>query len=494
MSAAAASPERVRARFSRDFYFELMRGSQERTASFFIERERWLRSVNVEGREELLFELEMLLRGVERYFNLHNLPIDTHRPVVTRDFHEELVDVRDAIDQAIRLARALLDPDADQKMVFRKYVETQLADDRARRLLVEDALDQDSPQESLFVLRQGFDALRTIIDHLVKLPLCSFPLYSDVGNLVLRDVVLNRYFRPFRPLEFRIEYDRIKSVRVLEALAVLPDLERRLFTVAFLSLFRALHYLSYAGAEKPPLPRRSRVILALSKSELVTLVGFLKAELATKVPRKRHQGVALKVARDLSRESARIAHRLSEKPKENDEALLEAAVELTELLRRQLSHLAGAIDAGLAEVAFTHLVSHVQMSQRLRQDLWVFAKLCGQAEAALRDEGTAEAALSALHQYLGYFYDVSYQLLRYGDYEAFDRFAALLAELPYPPAGPVARARLAEDCRIFAQVAETTFAAVNRRAELAGRKLNIAEAEALRARFSPPLLPKARMD
>ena len=67
---------------------------------------------------------------------------------MTRDFREELEDVRDAINQCIRLARQLLDPDSDQKMVFRKYVESQLADDRVRRALLEEALDQDSPQRA----------------------------------------------------------------------------------------------------------------------------------------------------------------------------------------------------------------------------------------------------------------------------------------------------------------------------------------------------------
>ena len=118
----------------RDFYADLMRASQATRAGFLAERERWLRGVPVEGREELLFEFEMLLRAVERYLNLHNAVVDARaRPLVTRDFHEELADVRDAMERAVRVARHLQDPDSDPKMVFRKYVETQLADDRVRR-------------------------------------------------------------------------------------------------------------------------------------------------------------------------------------------------------------------------------------------------------------------------------------------------------------------------------------------------------------------------
>ena len=63
-------------RFARDFFRDLVRDSQPHPG-LSAERERWLRSCRVEGREERLFEFEMLLRAMERYFKLHNLPIDS---------------------------------------------------------------------------------------------------------------------------------------------------------------------------------------------------------------------------------------------------------------------------------------------------------------------------------------------------------------------------------------------------------------------------------
>ncbi|HET6980821.1 MAG TPA: hypothetical protein VFI53_01710, partial [Myxococcaceae bacterium] len=145
-------------RFARDYFHDLVRESQPHPG-LSAERERWLRSCRVEGREERLFEFELLLRGMERYFKLHNLPIDSvARPVVTRDFSEELRDVRDALGQAIKLARRLLDPGDDQRMLFRRYVQEQLVDDRARRALLDEELEEDTPQESLFLLRQSFES------------------------------------------------------------------------------------------------------------------------------------------------------------------------------------------------------------------------------------------------------------------------------------------------------------------------------------------------
>src|SRR5207249_5397827 len=47
--------------------------SQRVRAVYLAERERWIRSLEISGREEVLFELEMLLRGIDRFFNLRNL-------------------------------------------------------------------------------------------------------------------------------------------------------------------------------------------------------------------------------------------------------------------------------------------------------------------------------------------------------------------------------------------------------------------------------------
>lgn len=479
-------------RVSRDFYADLMRTTQASRAGVLAERERWLRALSVEGREEQLFEFEMLLRGVERYFNLHNVVVDAQeRPLVTRDFHEELEDVRDAIHRAIRIARRLQDPDSDSKMVFRKYVETQLADDRIRRAFIEEELDQDTPQESLFVLREAFEALRNLMDHLLKLPVCGLGLFTDVGNLALREIVLNRYFRPFRPLEFRVEYDRLRSVRILDLLAAQPQDSRPLLTTAFLALFRLLHYLSYVEqAAEDTAPRRSRVVLALVRSEAVSLVGYLRQELATQVGPKRLKAASLRAARDIAKETNRIAREVLVELDGAKDTPMKAAVAFTQLFRAQVVALVEALEPGTlaTQDAFTPLVAQEALAQRLRKDLWVFGQLCRATETALRAEEVpaAEGTLTALKAFLGYFQDVSYQLLRYSDYEPFDRFTALMVELPWPPEGPGIRHRLAEDLRQFTQTLEATFASVSRRVLLQGRSFDRKDAEALRDRFLAP--------
>jgi hypothetical protein len=193
-------PDSAQALFARDFLFEVMKDSQRLRAGYLAERERWLRTLAVDGREEVLFEFEMLLRSLERYFNVHNLPLESQSEILSRDFKEELGAVGETIGRAVQLTQLLLDPPSNRNLVFRKYLESQLADDRTRGKLLEQQLSQETPQESLFLLRSGFAALRGVLEALLRLPSHPYQLFVDVGQLVVREVALNKYFRPFRPL------------------------------------------------------------------------------------------------------------------------------------------------------------------------------------------------------------------------------------------------------------------------------------------------------
>ncbi|MET0405133.1 MAG: hypothetical protein ABW123_22145 [Cystobacter sp.] len=488
-TASAAQPPRA-SRVPLDFYEELVRASQGSQAGFLAERERWLRALPVEAREELLFEFEMLLRGVERYVHQQDNGVTDaqEQPLVTRDFREELKDIRATLSQAIRLARHLLDPDSDQKLQFRRYVETQLADDRGLRSRIEGERKQETPQESLFVLRQSFESLRNLIDHLLQLPVCGLSLFTDVGNLVLREIVLNRYFRPCRLTEFRLEYDRLRSARLLALLATVPTETRPLFTTAYLGLFRLLHCLAYVSQDaQGPIPRRVRVLLALVRSEALSLAGYLKNELAPRAGPKPLQAACLRAARDIARETERIARDILVELDRDRAAAARASYAFTQLFQTQVVSLTEALSPGsmAGEAPFEQLVSATESAERLRRDLWVFSQLCRAGENHLRNDNVpaAEAVISSIVAFLGYFQDGSYQLLRYVDYEAFDRFSALLTELPWPPEGPAVRTRLIEDLRGFSLVLENTFAAVSRRAQLRGFNFDREEAERLRDRF-----------
>jgi len=477
-----------RARFARDFFFELMKDSQRLRSGYLAERERWLRSLAVDGREEILFEFEMLLRGVERYFNLHNLPLDDQGPVVSRDFSEELRAIRDAVNRAVRLARFLLDPPSDRRLVFRKYLESRIADDRIRRELIEAELEQSTPQESLFLIRSGFIALRGVLDNVQRLDHAGYQLFADVGQLALREIALNKYFKPFRPLEFRQEYDRIKNVRILEIVRRVDPPARKPVSIAFLALSRLLHYLRYVSGPDDALTRRSLVIIALVRSEIAALAAFLEGDLAATLARQgtEKSAQALRTAQELRKRTARtVKGELAFTGAPPPGAVGRGRDALDEMCRDAMTQLAAIFEPGLTrEVLFDATTERIEQARRLRLDLFAFRDLCHWAGPAIgQNAGDAPAALRSLRSFVAYFRDVSYQLLRYGDYEPFDKFSAIVEETEVVPSGPSQRQRLADDCRVFTETLERLFSAIGRREDLTKVPFDDAEGRALVERF-----------
>jgi hypothetical protein len=468
-SRRAEAPKRPRAaRSARDFYVRLMRDGQPRPG-LLAERERWLRSVRVDGREERLFEFELLVRAIERSFQLHTLPLDAaSRPAVTRDFGEELRDL----------------PGHEQKLMFRRYLGSQAVDDRVRRALLEDEVEQQTPSESLFLLVQSFESMCVVVDHLLGLETVGHRVFHEVGSLTVRSILQSRFFRPSRPLEFSLEFDRIRSVGVLDALRVLPDPERELFTTSFLALFRLLHALGYlSGESERPLDRRARVLLSLVQSEALTLTRYLRNEVAPKTATRTWQHAALRAARNLSLRTRAVSRALASESALDDEKLRGAARDFTALFEGAVVELAQAVQARGATEGFSRLVSAPLVGQRVRNDLWVSGQLAREAASALEGRADPALQLSALLRFLDYFQDGSYQLLRYGDLEAVDRFLAIIGDASASPEGPLGRARLAEDCSLFADAAEALFVRVGRRGDVTGRRFDRAHADAVLDRF-----------
>ena len=112
------APATEKRSFAQDFFFELMRDSQRVRAVYLAERERWIRSLEISGREEILFELEMLLRGIDRFFNLRNL-FGEVQPPPERDWKEELKATRDAVHRGVHLSRKLIEQHARANLLDR---------------------------------------------------------------------------------------------------------------------------------------------------------------------------------------------------------------------------------------------------------------------------------------------------------------------------------------------------------------------------------------
>jgi len=454
---------------AQDFFFELMRDSQRVRGVYMAERERWIRSLEVSGREEILFELEMLLRGLDRFFNLRNL-FGEIEPAQERDWKEELKATRDAVHRSVHLSRKLIEQRQEQAMLFRNFVEGSLADDRARTRLGAELREQRTPEESLFLLRTGLVAHQGILDSLLRLDGAPPSLFLDVGRALQHELFVSRYFCPPGALEFRAEYDRIGSVLLLEALRLQDDeKKRKAFALALLASFRALRSLRYVPSPPVPHTRRVLVILALVRSELHALVTYLESDLPRLSAVPTSAAAAGKAAAQKIRDVLASVPPLLAQPLTERAQLDFQRDKLVEATKECVGILANALDPAMGHYAlFEDDAARTDQSERLRQDLWVFREMCRYTANALEQQGATPEAAEPLRRYATEFRDVGYQLLRHSDRELFDRFLDLLEGWSgrRGESTQIRMQRLREDCQRFGEILDRALDLVSRRSEL----------------------------
>ncbi len=268
----------VRLATERDVYANLLRDTRGLRREQSSARDTWFASLPWERKEETLFELEMLLKGIACYGNQRNHPgTPQSKSAVAQDFHEHMRVLREASHRVVALTKQLLG-DRERAYTFARYLETMMPEDAARGRIVQDQLSQDTPEEALFVLRNAFGSFVDLSEGLLRLGRIGNRLYYAHHGVVVREIGRNAFFNPLMALEFRPEFDRIKSGEVLDVLySVRTESAHRVLALAFLTLFRCLRYTQLVDqyAVDPSGTRRAYVILAVLRSDVRALVRYL---------------------------------------------------------------------------------------------------------------------------------------------------------------------------------------------------------------------------
>lgn len=496
----------------RDVYANLLRDTRALRRDQAGARDAWFASLPWERKEETLFELEMLLKGIACFGNARNHAGTPRRtPAVAHDFHEELGVLRTAVDRCIQLVRALLG-DKDRAFTFSRYLESVLPEDAERSRLIREQLTQDTPQEALFLLRNSFTAQLEIIDGLLRLGRISHRLYFATHGTLAREIGRNAYFNPLMALEFRAEFDRIRSAEVLEALESVPsEAAHRVTALTLLSLFRALRYVSLIEeyASDPEVVRLSHVILSALRSDLRALTRFLSRnagdvmadgfesellqvgadEIVAAHSELAHVAASLVSLRGTHESLANMLRVEIRKTLERDLPTPDVEVPPDELgpqvvvaaaaLRATLHHavhtLCGELRPGqpVPELAQDE-ASRRAASDRLRRDVWMFAQVLRAFLAKARasegdgsDRWAAQASFHFVREFLGHFRAIGYQLVRSSDYDRLDPFLHSIEALRDADLLDPTRLETAVDeCQSLFAYLQGLFGQISQRAEL----------------------------
>lgn len=440
-------------------------------------RDEWFQSLDIEAKDEILFELEVLLKASACFANPRNHPGPARqRPIVAQDFREATVVFRDGMQRALQLVRQLLGP-RDRAFVFHRYLETVLPEDSMRTQLVREGTGQNTPEESLIALRHALAGNVEVVEGILRAQRIPFRLFYAVLTTAQREVGNNAFFNPLTALEFRPEFDRIKSSQVLDLIRGVPgDQAHRLVALAFLSLFRMLRYLRLLGriavesaGRRRRVAGRAYLVLSVFRSDARALGAYLRqrsgallaesferdlmlvpasqvAERAASLRAAGHRLIAIKsalegIAGNLRLETRRAFHHELPPPDAGaTEGELRAAIQsavttLRPALRNSILFLGKALGVSLEEGGvFDDQAARRETSERLRRDVWMFAQIV-RAFATKAQHSPAADRWSALYdfqyvkEFLAYFRAMGYPLLRSTDYPRFDAFMSAMDRL-----------------------------------------------------------------
>ncbi len=495
---------------------DLLSGTRVLHAQQRQRRDRWFAELPLGNKEQILFEFEVLLKGTACFANPRNHPGRPRRtPVVAQDFRISAILFRDAAQRAVDLCRHLLGQ-RDRRFVFHRYLETVLPEDAVRAQLAGEGSEQAYPEDSLIALRHSLSNIVEVVEGLLRAPQMPYRLFFAALGLAQREVSQNAYFNPLNALEFRPEFDRIQSPEILKLISSVPPGDaHRLVALTFLALFRMLRYQRLLGeiaTEATPSVRSAgRIYFALSvlRSDARALSAYLQRASGRLLADSFRRSVWQTKARDVTRhadalrahaqkliviksalecvagnlrlEIRRAYHHDLPPPgaaateRELRQATTNALTNLRPALRNTVLFLGKALGTELQERGvFDNQNARSETSDRLRRDVWMFARILRAFYEKARHSPTADgwgarSEFQYVREFLNYFRSMGYPLLRAGDYPRFDAFMAATGRLRDTDlANPNSLSTAIDECVAFHTYLEDLFHQISKREELAG--------------------------
>lgn len=457
-----------------DAYAELLNSTRHIDSARRGERERWYASLSIDNQEELLFELEILLKATVCFANPRNHPGPPKRTsVVAQDFREATTLVRDGLVRAVQLIRLLLGSQ-DRAYVFHRYLETVLPEGSRRTRLLHDGSSQMTPEDSLLALRHAMTNAIQVMEGLLRAPRVPFRIFYATLALIQREIVHNAFFNPLSALEFRPEFDRIQSPDLLSMLRKAPGSRARHFaTLALLSLFRMLRYLRLLGrimTEKRDLSAaRAYLVLSVLRSDARALADYIQrnagpgladayGQLVLAVPaielesstailltdgkklvelRATLEGIAGTLNLEMRRSFLHDLPPLETLP--TDQTLRESldvmVSNVRPALRNSVLFLGRSLGGWLEERAvFDDPTARRDTSERLRRDVWMFGQILRAFSAKaqhteIEDRWEPHPNSRYVKQFLAYFRALGHPLVTLAAYPRSDAFIATMSQL-----------------------------------------------------------------
>lgn len=373
---------------------------------------------------DYLFELEMWLKGLERFFQIDCLPLSAFERshASLKNYAEEVAAARSGVAHMALIATQLMGEGQEDLASFLLYLDTQVARSETRR--------RGDGQTELARVVETLDDFTKILDELAKAPFIPLQTYLSLGRVVVgtlrQDPNLGVLFREnLRPV-----LDRESKQSLARVLASLPDASQRgSLATLFVALFKGLRYADRvsSAAESPTTRKRALLVFSLLKAESDSVVGYLRRRLRPRFADETAEAEGVdRLAAAFEAENRKVmdVELVGVVLMKDVEAvltrLLDAAGLMRDLYQQSIIGLAETFSAGIdAKALFPEYRARLDQSLRLREELGDLARA---TQEFLRSPD--KKSLRALVTEIESFRRGGMRHLMFKDWSLFERFHA----------------------------------------------------------------------
>jgi hypothetical protein len=383
----------------------------------------------VEKHFRIISELKILLKALDRFFISGVLPL-TEENITLKDFSNELNVVKDVILRILSILEVIIPESIKNAYWLRKYAETKFFSLYPNISIIEDIRKQDKPEKSLLLLYDSFINLKGIISDILKSEFISYTSFKNVGDSIKKELRENKYFSPFQR-DIDPEIDKIENNNISTIIKNIKDKNiRKYIALFYIYIFRVLKYLQYVdiSSHNKITLNNSVILLFLLKTEIILITDFLnkgkKIVNETKLKDLLNiisYQISMETKRVYDQELKNVFKNIS--PEELRGKLENSKGILTNLFEQIIVQVTKYFKPEInGKDIFESFVTRLHQSLKLRNDIYVFLKILERLELDLPKTQKREKILRSLNEFLYYFKSSTLKLIRFNDYEFFDKF------------------------------------------------------------------------
>jgi hypothetical protein len=441
--------------------------------------ENWV-SYSKKEHREIFSELDVLLKALDRFFYVENLPIPKE-DLTNRNFYDELTAVRDVILRILGILEVIIPESKKNAYWFQKFAESKFLTDRIRDLFKKELYKQDTPEKGLYLLYDLFINLKGIVSDLLKAEKISYLGYLNVGQLISKEIRENSFLNPFRK-DINPEFDKIENLEISNIVKSIKDKEtKKYISILYLYLFRFLRYLKHIDitSQHSITLNSSLLILILLRSEINMFHNYIKV--TEDIKDKELKMLLKSISYQFSMETKRVyLQELKEIMRkkapqhfrgkiENSHGILknlteQSIVQLTQFFKPDVQ----------GENIFESFTTRLWQSLKLREDIFVLHRFLTLLEGKANLQEERSVIFESLKNFMLYFESFTFKLLRYDDYDEFVSFFNDIFSFKEPEFN-----KIFEKIHNFNIFLETTLRHISIRAELRDKDMDINKTEEL---------------